>query len=78
MFYPMFGDIVAEPDRCSGLDAMPWLLKRVLIALDGAEFRCSVNTMPALRTHTSGQNGICCQFGMPLDKPDGKVPKACG
>jgi hypothetical protein len=41
LFHPMFADVVAELDRCGGLDAMRCLDGHVLIALDGTEFHCS-------------------------------------
>jgi hypothetical protein len=41
LFYPMFGDIVAELKQCGGLDGMRVLNGGVLIAWDGTEYHCS-------------------------------------
>ena len=40
-FYPVFADLLAELERCGGLDTLRCLDQRVLIALDGTEFHCS-------------------------------------
>ena len=41
LFFPMFGDIVAELEQCGGLNEMRVLDGNILIALDGTEYHCS-------------------------------------
>jgi hypothetical protein len=59
LFFPMFGDIVAELEQCGGLDEMRVLDGNILIALDGTEYHCSDKIhCPSCSHRKRGKNKI--------------------